>query len=47
MHGLEVRKMLRDVGVVHAHGEFPEFAGDVKKKDKKEKKKAKKHREDD
>ncbi|MFT3713143.1 MAG: ferritin-like domain-containing protein [Archangium sp.] len=24
MHGLEVRKMLRDVGVVHAHGEFPE-----------------------
>jgi bacterioferritin len=52
MHGLEVRKMLRDVGVVHAHGEFPEphppteeeedDERDDEKKDKKDKKKKKK-----
>lgn len=53
MHGLEVRKMLRDVGVHHAHGEFPhahaEAQRDEKKKDKKEKKekKKKKKHEDD
>lgn len=42
MHGLEVRKMLRDVGVHHAHGEFP-GAGDKKKG---KKKKDKKHEDD-
>lgn len=52
MHGLEVRKMLRDVGVVHAHGEFPDLGHPEKKKkdkkkDKKEKKKDKKRREED
>lgn len=41
MHGLEVRKMLRDVGVVHAHNEFP-GAGKAEKK-----KKDKKRREDE
>jgi bacterioferritin len=58
MHGMEVRKMLRDVGVVHAHNEFPSIGhdhghdhdhahGDEKKKDKKKKKKdKKKHAED-
>ena len=41
MHGMEVRKMLRDVGVVHAHNEFPEIDHEHehgKKKDKKKKK---------
>lgn len=47
MHGLEVRKMLRDVGVMHAHGEYaPEHAhpdeNDKKKKEKKKDKKKKK-----
>ena len=50
MHGMEVRKMLRDVGVVHAHNEFPEIDHEHehgKKKDKKKKKKdKKKHAED-
>jgi hypothetical protein len=50
MHGMEVRKMLRDVGVVHAHNEFPEIDhpnAHEKKKDKKKKKKdKKKHAED-
>ncbi|MBL8912038.1 MAG: hypothetical protein JNM17_15190 [Archangium sp.] len=52
MHGLEVRKMLRDVGVMHAHGEFPpahdhdedeedDDKSSKKKKDKKKKKKDK------
>ncbi len=49
MHGMEVRKMLRDVGVMHAHNEFPELdhvhKADKKKK-KKEKKDKKKHAED-
>jgi bacterioferritin len=43
MHGMEVRKMLRDVGVVHAHNEFPELAA-LSKKDKKKKKKDKKEK---
>lgn len=55
MHGLEVRKMLRDVGVHHGHGEFPhshvtpEVAAPKKekKKEKKEKKEKKKKHEDD
>ncbi len=54
MHGMEVRKMLRDVGVVHAHNEFPslELLGkkDKKKKEKKQDKKQdkkKKDRDDD
>lgn len=45
MHGLEVRKMLRDVGVMHAHGEFPDHDHDHhddEKKKKKDKKKEKK-----
>ncbi len=53
MHGMEVRKMLRDVGVVHAHNEFPEMEHDHvhssdKDKDKKKKKKKdkKKHAEE-
>ena len=46
MHGMEVRKMLRDVGVLHAHNEFPLASeGKKKKKDKKEKKKDKKKKE--
>ena len=45
-YGMEVRKMLRDVGVVHAHNEFPSFP-ELSKKDKKKKKKdKKKHAED-
>jgi bacterioferritin len=52
MHGLEVRKMLRDVGVMHAHNEFPELhehASDKKKKKekKKEKKKDKKKKREE
>ncbi|MGV3623669.1 MAG: ferritin-like domain-containing protein [Archangium sp.] len=50
MHGLEVRKMLRDVGIHHAHGEFPDaHAHDFVPKEKKEKKKDKKKKkhEDD
>lgn len=38
MHGLEVRKMLRDVGVLHGHNDFPGAAEKKKKKGKKEKK---------
>jgi bacterioferritin len=45
MHGMEVRKMLRDVGVMHAHNEFPPLFEGKKKKDKKEKKKDKKKKE--
>jgi bacterioferritin len=41
MHGLEVRKMLRDVGVVHAHNEFVLAGHDDKRKDKKPKDKKK------
>lgn len=49
MHGMEVRKMLRDVGVVHAHNEFPELhlSAKKKKKDKKDKKKKDKQRAED
>lgn len=47
MHGLEVRKMLRDVGVVHAHNEFPPFEELKKKKDKKKDKKKKKDKAHD
>lgn len=47
LHGLEVRKMLRDVGVLHAH-DFPPLHEDSKKakkaKDKKKEKKAKKEK---
>ncbi len=53
MHGLEVRKMLRDVGVMHAHGEFPPALDhdedddeDEGKSDKKKKKKDKKKKDD-
>lgn len=42
MHGMEVRKMLRDVGVMHAHNEFPELDHDHAPSDKKKKKKVKK-----
>lgn len=53
LHGLEVRKMLRDVGVISVHGDFPGHDHDHdekkkkkdKKKDKKEKKKDKKRKE--
>ena len=54
LHGLEVRKMLRDVGVTSVHGDFPGHDHDHgakkkkkkdKKKDKKEKKKDKKRKE--
>ncbi len=45
MHGLEVRKMLRDVGVHHGPGEFPRPHDGEGKKAKK--KKDKKKREDD
>lgn len=52
MHGLEVRKMLRDVGIHHAHGEFPDGHAHAlddtrreKKKDKKVKKEKKKKHE--
>lgn len=50
MHGLEVRKMLRDVGVMHAHGEFPvlpdhDHDDDEKKSDKKKDKKDKKKKD--
>ncbi len=45
MHGLEVRKMLRDVGVHHAHGEFPGAHEQADKK-KAKKKKNKKHEDD-
>jgi bacterioferritin len=54
MHGLEVRKMLRDVGVMHAHGEFPvlpdhdhddDKKSDEKKSDKKKDKKDKKKKD--
>jgi bacterioferritin len=43
MHGMEVRKMLRDVGVMHAHNAFPEIEGGKKEKKKKKDKKHKKH----
>jgi bacterioferritin len=46
MHGMEVRKMLRDVGVMHAHNEFPDLLVGKKKKDKKDKKKKDKKHED-
>ncbi len=45
MHGLEVRKMLRDVGVLHGHNEFP-GAEKTGKSEKKKKKKDKKRHED-
>ena len=53
LHGLEVRKMLRDVGVTSVHGDFPGHDHDHgakkkkkdKKKEKKEKKKDKKRKE--
>lgn len=48
LHGMEVRKMLRDVGVMHGHNDFPPFEHDhdegEKKKDKKKKKKDKKEK---
>lgn len=47
MHGLEVRKMLRDVGVHHPHGEFPHAHGEAPHVEKKKDKKKKKKHEDD
>lgn len=44
MHGLEVRKMLRDVGVHHGHNEFP--GAEKTEKSEKKKKKDKKRHED-
>jgi len=45
MHGMEVRKMLRDVGVVHAHNEFPAVDHLHKPEKKKDKKKDKKKKD--
>lgn len=45
LHGLEVRKMLRDVGVLHAH-DFPPLHENDKKSKKKKDKKEKKKKDD-
>lgn len=47
MHGLEVRKMLRDVGVMHGHNEFPSEKTEKVEKSEKKKKKDKKRHEDE